>query len=303
MSVQKKLPKNQRAKRALHHRAPKLIENTKSSIVLRGSSTSQIVQDALKDLHMLRSPHSRNMPKKTELRPFENNVSIEFLAQKNDASLWVLGSHSKKRPHNLTFGRMYDGHVLDILEFGLENYKGLHEFRGEQPNAGGKPCFYVCGDEWDSTPALATTKNMLIDFFRGTVTKKVNMNGVDRALMATLENGKIHMRHYLVRRTKAKSGTDKAVALTECGPSFTLVPRRTAIAADALMKQATRRPTQLKQKKEKNKETNAFAETIGRLHMEKQDLEKLQTRKMKGLKRKFEADDKDDEDDDGEVSA
>ena len=32
---------------------------------------------------------------------------------------------------------------------------------------------------------------------------------------------------------------------------------------------------------EKNKETNTFGETMGRLHMEKQDLGKLQTRKMK----------------------
>ena len=63
------------------------------------------------------------------VRLAQNSVSIEFLSQKNDASLWALGSHSKKRPHNLTFGRMYDGHVLDILEFGLENYKSLNEFK------------------------------------------------------------------------------------------------------------------------------------------------------------------------------
>ena len=59
----------------------------------------------------------------------QNSVSVEFLSQKNDASLWALGSHSKKRPHNLTFGRMYDGHLLDILEFGLENYKSLNTFK------------------------------------------------------------------------------------------------------------------------------------------------------------------------------
>jgi len=75
------------------------------------------------------------------------------------------------------------------------------------------------------------------------------------------------------------------------------------------MKQATKRPAQLKEKKveplpptsrmtcitvgashrvhlqEKNKETNVFGETTGRLHMEKQDLTKLQTRKMKVAKR------------------
>jgi len=37
-------------------------------------------------------------------------------------------------------------------------------WQGHQPSAGGKPCFYIAGDEqeWDSTPALMTTKNFLI---------------------------------------------------------------------------------------------------------------------------------------------
>lgn len=213
-------------------------------------------------------------------------MSIEFLAQKNDASLWGLGTHSKKRPHNLTLGRMYDGHVLDILEFGVENYKSLKDFKVEQPMAAGKPCFYVCGDDWDSTPELATTKNFLIDFFRGAVVKNLNMRGLDRVLTAALENGKIFLRHYRIRRKKPTNGTERvSVELEECGPSFTLVPRRAAVASEQLLKQATKRPAQLKEKKEKNKETNTFGETMGRLHMEKQDLGKLQTRKMKGLKR------------------
>ena len=235
----------------------------------------------------------------------QNSVSVEFLCQKNDASLWVLGSHSKKRPHNLTFGRMYDGHVLDMLEFGLENYKSLQEFSGAQPVSGGKPCFYIAGDEqeWASTPHLVTTKNFLVDFFRCQVVDKINMRGLDRCLTATLQDGKIYLRHYCVRRKKASTpGGEKGVELNECGPSMTLVPRRSAVAADELMKQAIKRPAQLKQKIEKNKETNVFGETMGRLHMEKQDLSKLQTRKMKGLKRQRggAADEEDDDDEEEE---
>ena len=53
--------------------------------------------------------------------PFEDESSLEFLCQKNDAGLFVLANHNKKRPHNLTFGRIFDGHLLDMYEFGVED--------------------------------------------------------------------------------------------------------------------------------------------------------------------------------------
>lgn len=54
--------------------------------------------------------------------------SYEFWAQKNDASLFVTGLHSKKRPDNIVFTRMYDGRVLDMVELGIEAAKGIKDF-------------------------------------------------------------------------------------------------------------------------------------------------------------------------------
>ena len=42
----------------------------------------------------------------------------------------------------------------------------------------------------------------------------------------------------------------------------------------------------LQPKKKKNISRDAFGTRLGRVHMQKMDLSKLQTRKMKGLKRK-----------------
>jgi len=62
--------------------------------------------------------------------------------------------------------------------------------------------------------------------------------------------------------------------------------RRTKFGSSDLLKSSLAIPKELKKKKEKNLKTNVFGEHLGRIHMPSQDINKLQTRKMKGLKRK-----------------
>ena len=122
IELEKKLnpPKNKRKKRAMEARAPKVIENPKTQIVLRGTKTSPLVNDALKDLHKLKDPLSKCLFRRLQNTvPFENLGSIQFLAKKNDCSLFVYGTHNKKRPNNLVFGRLFDFELLDMFEFGL----------------------------------------------------------------------------------------------------------------------------------------------------------------------------------------
>lgn len=64
-----------------------------------------------------------------------------------------------------------------------------------------------------------------------------------------------------------------------------LTIRRTRFAAHDLMKEALRQPRELKNRKVKNV-TQSILGTVINVHKEKQDLGQMQTRKMKGLKRK-----------------
>lgn len=70
--------------------------------------------------------------KNPDVKPFETGgeAHLEFFCNKSNCSVFVLGSHSKKRPHNITLGRLYDFHLYDALELGVENYKGIKHFKG-----------------------------------------------------------------------------------------------------------------------------------------------------------------------------
>ena len=86
-------------------KAPKLVENVKSVVGIKGPKISQLAHDVLKDLHKFKAPQSMLLTKRNITRPFEDVSSVEFLGKVNDASLFSYGSHSKKRPHNLVSQR------------------------------------------------------------------------------------------------------------------------------------------------------------------------------------------------------
>lgn len=62
------------------------------------------------------------------VHPFENDVNIEKFAVKYDTSLFLFGSNSKKHPNSLIFGRMYDYHVLDMVELQIDSFMKSKEF-------------------------------------------------------------------------------------------------------------------------------------------------------------------------------
>mmetsp|Transcript_14089 Transcript_14089/g.20616 ORF Transcript_14089/g.20616 Transcript_14089/m.20616 type:complete len:104 (-) Transcript_14089:66-377(-) len=61
--------------------------------------------------------------------------------------------------------------------------------------------------------------------------------------------------------------------------------RQVEFATSDVWKMAIEQPTANKKKTKKNKTTNIFGETIGRLHLEKQDIENMGGRKSKALRK------------------
>ncbi|KAF2088158.1 Brix-domain-containing protein [Saccharata proteae CBS 121410] len=294
--LQKIKPKNARSKRALEKKEPHITENPKTTLFLRGTSCSQICQLALADLHTMKNPLAIKFSKKNEIHPFDDPSSLEFFSEKNDASLMVFGHHSKKRPHCLTVVRMFNWKVLDMLELYIdpESFRTLSQFKNEKCAVGLKPLLAFSGTPFESPVANQYTlaKSFFADLFRGHDTQSVDVEGLQYMIHFSVEeevDGKpapqIHMRVYKIL-TKRSGQKLPRVEVEEMGPRMDFRVGRTKEADEAVMKEALKRPKQLEPKTKKNIETDIIGDKIGRIHLGKQDLGQLQTRKMKGLKRR-----------------
>jgi ribosome production factor 2 len=265
------------------------------------------VQLALADFNLLKTPLSVKFTKKNPIHPFEDVASLEFLSEKNDCALILLGLHSKKRPHALTLIRLYGHKVLDMLELYIdpEIFRTISQFKGAKASVGLKPMMSFSGTLFDSpTPnAYTLAKSMFIDLFRGQEASSIDVEGLQYMIhiaAAEEQDGQplpqIHLRVY--RIVTKKSGQKLPIVETEeMGPRIDFRVGRTKEADEAIMKEALKKPKQLQPKAKKNIETDPIGDKIGRIHMGKQDLSNLQTRKMKGLNRHLDNMDLDEDDD------
>ncbi|PVU97769.1 hypothetical protein BB559_001931 [Furculomyces boomerangus] len=294
-------PKTARSKRALEKREPKVIENPKKTLVVRGSQTSLVIQNLLKDLLSIKKPLVVNLSKRNEIHPFDDETKIEFLGTKNDASLFTIGSHSKKRPNNLVIGRLFDHKLFDMFEFEVSNFLSIEQIKGPTCSAGIKPLIVFAGEHFTLNPALTKLKNLFTDFFQGEKADAVCLTGLEHVISITVElidpknttltftedlsNYKFYFRSYHTSLLKSGQKLPR-VELENMGPFFDLVVRRYKTASDEAWKLSTRIPKELFIKKTKNISHDEFGNKLGRVHVGTQDIQKIQTRKVKALKKK-----------------
>lgn len=224
--------------------------------------------------------------RKKVIRPFDNATPIESLAQKKQCSLFMFASHSKKRPNNLVIGRCFDFKVMDIFELGIEDFLAMNEFHNAKTSWGSKPLILFAGTQFEEEEDYKRLKNLLIDFFVGVPMDAIRLGGVEYCIQIVAFESKLYFRCY---KLKLKStGTKYAkLELEEHGPRFTAVLRRSKLASNDLTKKALKKPIESKVKKIKNVKKSTLGTTFGRIHMTRQDYGKLQTRKVKGLKKKL----------------
>lgn len=277
-------PNSQRHRRYLDNRAPKVHENAKKTMFLKGGNSSETVTTMLKEMYMLKKPNAVLMAKRNMTRPFEDSTSLEFLSKMNDTSLFMFGCHSKKRPHNIIIGRMFDHQLLDMVELGITKYQSLKSIKGNKVAMGTKPCLLFSGADFESDSDLRRLKSLLMDFYQGPVVDNVRLSGLEHVMQFIAIDGKVLLRSFRAVLKKSGARTPR-VELESIGPNIDFVLRRTKLAPDDQFGRACKKPKQAVAKKVKNISTDMFGTKRGRVHMTSQNLQNLQLRKVKALKR------------------
>ncbi|KMS99913.1 hypothetical protein BVRB_1g017600 [Beta vulgaris subsp. vulgaris] len=287
-----KTAKTHRGRRELEKRAPKLVEGQKKTLILHGTKTSNVLNSVLTELYLLKKESSVKYTRKNDkIRPFEagGETNLEFFSQKTDCSIFLFGSHSKKRPDNLVIGRFYDHHVYDLVEVGVENFRSLQSFSYDKkivPKLGSKPLIAFIGEGFENVDELKHLKEVLLDLLRGEVVENLNIAGVDRIYVCTaVSSNKVYLTHCALRLKKSGTVVPR-MELVEVGPSMDLVVRRHRLPNEGLRKEAMKTSPDHTKKKLKNVKGDPLLGKTGKIYMPDQKLgEMALPYKPKGVKR------------------
>ncbi|OBZ75348.1 Ribosome production factor 2 [Grifola frondosa] len=254
----------------------------------------------MKELMALKRPHAISFSKKNVVVHSKTPPRWSS-GKKNDASLFVVGRARRSGPTDWIY-----------------NWMSMNEFKTPKATPGHKPLMHFASELFDTHPRFIQLKSLLMDFFNGEVIDSICLAGLEHVISislgptpstmnATTETlqpststtasqaelkslPKVHIRAYTIRLLSSGTRIPR-VELTPMGPSLDLSLRRHTPADPEILKQALKRPKLRKQdvekglgKKRKNVEVDEMGDVRGRIHVAKQDLGKLQTRKMKGLK-------------------
>jgi ribosome production factor 2 len=83
-----------------------------------------------------------------------------------------------------------------MVEFGIEHYKGLKEFKTQKVSLGIKPCLIFAGELFELNHEYKRIKSLLIDMFQRETVQAVRLQGLEHVLMFTAAENQIYFRSY-----------------------------------------------------------------------------------------------------------
>ncbi|OII77969.1 BRIX domain-containing protein [Cryptosporidium andersoni] len=288
-------------------------EETKCRLLIKGLKCKENVQNLLRDIYKLFPRTYTKMVRGISRgdvinSPWDDMMKMEQLAHKHGAGISIYANSSKKRPFRLVFTRYYDGHVLDMYEFNVLSYIPL-SINGKLglPKYGSKPLVISQGAIFEINNVYKNLRNMLLDIFSGYSCRgsKIYLKGIDHLIVVSAIEDEnkikqssgdqeshiiIDIRNYAILMNSKEDivGEIRSDAnLIQSGvPHISLIPldfnlklkiTKYKLAEKLTLKAALAVPKEVKPKVTKNISTNILGETVGRIHVGKQDLSNLNT--------------------------
>ena len=91
---------------------------------------------------------------------------------------------------------MYEHQTLDMVELGIEAYKGLKEFQTQKVTLGIKPCLLFAGELFEHNHEYKRIKSLFVDIFKRENVEAVRLQGLEHVIMLTAAADKIFFRSY-----------------------------------------------------------------------------------------------------------
>ena len=157
--------------------------------------------------------------------------------------------------------------------------------------------FAFCGHQFEASSYYQLVRSLFLDFFRGEELKEIALNGIEHVISLTATDDGIIFNVYQVQMKKSSSNVPR-IELVEMGPSMDMKIGRVKLHDESVYRQAIKVPKDAKAKKIKNISKDIMGDKFGRIHVGQQNIEKLQTRKMKALKGKRPLEEEEEEDND-----
>lgn len=196
-----------------------MIEGPKKALFFQGRRSSEKLRRLAKDLYDIKKPDALKLSKKNDITIFENAAPVEAFCKKHETSLFVMSSHSKKRPDNLVIGRMFNYSLLDMIEMHVESVECMKDFPCSKIALGIKPCLVFNGPMWEETEEMKHLKSLFIDMFHREEVDSVRLQGLEHSISFTATpEGKILIRSYKVMMKKSGCRVPR-VELEEMGKS------------------------------------------------------------------------------------
>jgi ribosome production factor 2 len=155
---------------------------------------------------------------------------------------------------------------------------------------------------FDSHPRYIQLKAVLMDMFNGQVIDSICLSGLEHVVSVTIAPTppdlnsastslpRVHVRTHMFKMFSSGVKTPRA-ELEPMGPHFDFVLRRNREADEDMIKAALKKPKIAKKdlesglgKKRKNLEVDEMGDLRGRVHVGRQNLDKLQPKKVKALR-------------------
>ena len=193
----------------------------------------------------LKREHSTYFSRRHDTHPFETTQELEKYCRGADCSLFLFGSNSKKRPHNIVLGRLYEHQVLDMVEFGLTaDEEEVCDISSEVPS-NCRPFVIFQGDKWETDETYGKLRNLLQDFFVENV--KVDELEVNNAIRLVISFSAVGDRIYLRTYEVSITGDnileqDGDINIGEVTPKVDMVLRRSKFADHDTWKEALKQP-------------------------------------------------------------